>query len=103
MQIIHDHLHAWDNHLPHIKLRVPRATLAKRRWRGIAEDGSEFGFDLEHALEDGDVFLENARAIYIIEQTPEPVFEVVLDRPVAEAARLGWLIGNLHFPVAVAD
>ena len=31
-------------------LTADRATLAKRRWRGVAQDGREFGFDLDHVL-----------------------------------------------------
>ncbi len=102
MQIIHGHLHQWDDRLPRISLRVSRGTLAKRRWRSAAEDGTEFGFDLEHPLEDGDAFLETEASVYLIAQQPEPVLEVQLDRTAADAARLGWMIGNLHFQLSIA-
>ena len=36
-----------------ISIPIDRYTLAKRRWRGVAEDGREFGFDLEAPLADG--------------------------------------------------
>lgn len=87
---------------PHevVKVAVDRYTLAKRRWRAVAADGRAFGFDLEHALGDGDaVFSENA-VVYRLAQTPEPVLEITLPGP-ADAARLGWLLGNLHFRIAV--
>src|SRR4051794_6536686 len=67
MQLIHDHLHHWDEALPKITLKVDRLTLAKRRWRAAAEDGTDFGFDLEHPLENGDVFHQSETATYFIE------------------------------------
>ena len=120
MQLVHDHLHEWNRALPHVALRIERATLAKRRWRGVADDGAEFGFDLEHpledgdvfhqgavryvidTLEDGDVFFQSAPAVYVIAQKAEPVIEVRLANLGSEdAARTGWLFGNLHQPVEV--
>jgi urease accessory protein len=101
MEIIRDHLHAWDQTLALILLPVDRLTLAKRRWRKTAADGREFGFDLEHPLRDDDVFFQDIHARYQIQQQPEPVLEVTLGPDAAEAARLGWKIGNLHFPVAI--
>ena len=101
MEIIRDHLHAWDASLPSVPLPVDRLTLAKRRWRQTAADGQEFGFDLEHPLADGDVFFQTAHARYQIEQQPESVLEVPLESA-AHAAQLGWKIGNLHFQIAVS-
>jgi urease accessory protein len=101
MESIRDHLHAWDETRTLIPLPVDRLTLAKRRWRKTAADGHEFGFDLEHPLSDGDFFFQNAHARYRIEQQPEPVLVVPLGPGAAEAARLGWKIGNLHFPIAI--
>jgi urease accessory protein len=101
MEIIRDHLHTWDETLALIPLPVDRLTLAKRRWRQTAADGHEFGFDLEHPLCDGDVFFQNAHARYQIEQQPETVLEVPLGPATAAAARIGWKIGNLHFPIAI--
>jgi urease accessory protein len=103
MQIIHGHLHHWNQALPRRVISVPRGTLAKRRWRGAAEDGAEFGFDLEHALDDGDVFYQSETACYAVVQLPEPVLEISLPADGHQAARLGWLIGNLHFPVEVTS
>jgi len=92
---------------PRVALKVDRATLAKRRWRGRAEDGKEFGFDLAHPLADGAVFFENENASYAIEQNAEPVLELrIADcglRTENDFARLGWLIGNLHFPLALEN
>lgn len=103
MQIIHGHLHHWREDATKVAVEVDRLTLAKRRWRGVAEDGADFGFDLEHALEDGDVFFENGRVIYRIVQKAEPVLEVELGTDAAKAARLGWIIGNLHFQLEVTE
>lgn len=74
-----------------VKLLVDRLTLAKRRWRGVAENGREFGFDLDVPLRDGDAFASD----YVIAQAPEPVLEMRAAQP----ARLGWMLGNLHFPI----
>ena len=83
-----------------VLIATDRLTLEKRRWRGIAADGSEFGFDLEHALVDGDLVFVNGTAAYRIAQKPEPVLCVELGEA-RHAARLGWLLGNLHFRIAV--
>jgi urease accessory protein len=101
LQIIHHHLHHWPKDAARVILPVPRSLLAKRRWRGVAADGAEFGFDLEHALDDGDVFFQTAAAYYAVEQQPETVLEISLPRDGQQAARLGWLIGNLHFLIEV--
>ena len=57
MQIINHPLRGIGDGLKTIPLRVDRVTLAKRRWRGSAEDGCEFGFDLAVKL-----FEENGNA-----------------------------------------
>ena len=103
MQIIRDHLHDWDRARSRLALSVDRLTLQKRRWRGHAVDGAEFGFDLEHALADGDVFFQSAAAVYHLAQRPEPVLEIPLGADPAAAAQLGWRLGNLHFPLALAE
>ena len=83
-------------------LRTDRHTLAKRRWRGRAEDGQDFGFDLEWPLRHGDAFFETPGQSYIIQQAPEPVLAVLIVTP-AQAARVAWQIGNLHFPAAIIE
>lgn len=103
MQIIRDHLHGWDHARPRVALSADRLTLAKRRWRGTAADGMEFGFDLEHPLSDGDAFFQTDTAVYALAQRPEPVLEIPLGTDPADAARLGWRLGNLHFPLAFAE
>jgi urease accessory protein len=86
---------------------VERLTLAKRRWRGVAEDGAEFGFDLERPIADGAAFHQTADSVYVIAQKYEPVLELrIADcglRIGSDAARVGWLIGNLHFQIEVLD
>lgn len=100
MQIINGHLHEWDKTLACLLLPVDRLTLARRRWRGKATDGAEFGFDLEHPLGNRDIFHQSDTAYYRIAQQPEPVLELRWSTP-TEAARAGWLIGNLHFQIAI--
>ena len=89
--------------LPGIMLRADRLTLAKRRWRALAENGVEFGFDLAAPLAHGDAFYATESALYSIEQKPESVLEIALIPKPAAVARLGWTIGNLHFPIQVTE
>jgi len=106
MEIIQGALPDADASRPQIRLAIDRLTLAKRRWRGTAEDGCEFGFDLVGPLRDGDAFFSGAAGDYVIAQKYEPVLEVrsaeIGVRDFTEAARLGWIIGNLHFQIAIA-
>lgn len=104
MQLIDEHLAVWDRALPQIGLRVDRLTLAKRRWRGVADDGCEFGFVLDRPLVDGEAFFVAEAGVYVIAQCNEPVLEIrsaEFGVHAADAARLGWMIGNLHFPLAI--
>lgn len=79
-----------------VALRVDRITLAKRIWRGVAEDGREFGFELETRLKDGDVVFQRDGARYVIRQIPEAVVAISLDVAPSAAAGIGWAVGNLH-------
>ena len=102
MHIVHHHLpvHAGEAAVT-VPVRALRETLSKRRWRAVAEDGREFGFDLDHLLSHGDfVFIEGAKR-YAIEQQPEPVLEVKLGSDISVAAQRAWQMGNLHFPVQI--
>ncbi|MBW8781127.1 MAG: urease accessory protein UreE [Verrucomicrobia bacterium] len=85
-----------DSTLPEVGLRVERRTLAKRLWRGVAEDGTEFGFELAAPLIHEVAFFQNTAARYVIRQEPEPVLEIALDLPPSAAAGVGWAVGNLH-------
>ncbi|HVS53234.1 MAG TPA: urease accessory protein UreE [Opitutaceae bacterium] len=86
--------------LPEIALRAERLVLAKRLWRGAAEDGAEFGFELETPLKHGDAFFESASARYVVQQQPEPVVEISLELAPSAAAGIGWAIGNLHLELS---
>lgn len=81
---------------------VDRHKLARRRWRGAATDGIDFGFDMSEALSHGDcVYLTETNA-YVIEQSPEDCFLIELGEA-QEAAWIGWMIGNLHFKAAFSE
>jgi len=86
--------------LPAIALRTDRITLAKRLWRGVAEDGTEFGFELTAPLRPGDTVFQTATARYTIEQIAEPVIEISLELSPSAAAGIGWAIGNLHLELS---
>jgi urease accessory protein len=103
MILITDHIHLPpENSLPVVGIPASRDILAKKRWRGIAADHAEFGFDLEHPLTNGDMVHRSESAVYRVEQLPEPVLEIPLDPDPAQAALLAWRIGNLHFPLEMA-
>jgi len=94
------HHHETDENFRRLVLRADRVTLAKRRWRGVAEDGREFGFDLAAPLSHDGCFFVDGEVRYVIEQQPEAVLEI----PIAtseESARIAWNIGNLHFGIQV--
>lgn len=86
--------------LPLIAVRADRTTLAKRRWRGQADDGADFGFELTAPLRDGDVVLQTATHRYVVQQIPEPVIAIALEVAPSAAAGIGWAIGNLHLELS---
>ena len=86
--------------LPLVCVRVDRVTLAKRRWRGVAEDGAEFGFELDAPLKHGDTIHQSTTARYVIQQEPEPLLEIALDLAPSAAAGIGWAVGNLHLELS---
>jgi urease accessory protein len=94
------HQHEGYDCLLHIPLHVDRTTLAKRRWRGVAEDGREFGFDLDEAMIDGDHFHQEGDTSYFLKQLPEEVLEISV-ASTEQAARVAWGLGNLHFGIQV--
>lgn len=85
-----------------IELLVERRLFLKRRWRGVAADGTEFGFDLETRLKHGCVVHQTDAADYVVRQEPERVYQVT-PSSIDEAALMGWKIGNLHLGVQVID
>lgn len=85
-----------------IVLSAERRKFLKRRWRGVAEDGMEFGFDLESRLVDGCVIFQAGGVDYIVRQLQEKVFEVAFESP-SHAALVGWKVGNLHLPAQVME
>jgi urease accessory protein len=99
MQLVRAALSAFDASLPAVAISVDRQRLAKRLWRGAAEDGAEFGFEVDSPLGDGDVVAVSASARYVLRQAPEPLLEIPLDVSPDAAAVIGWAVGNLHFPI----
>ena len=83
-----------------ILLSAERRQFLKRRWRGLAEDGTEFGFDLESRLIDGCVIHHENGKDYIVRQLPEVVYEIPITSP-DQAALVGWKTGNLHLPAQI--
>ena len=85
-----------------IYLTAERRQFLKRRWRGVAMDGTEFGFDLESRLTDGCVIFQQAGSDYIVRQLPEMVYEIPCET-LAQAALIGWKVGNLHLPAQIFE
>jgi urease accessory protein len=99
MQLVRAALVEFDAGLPVVAIPAERRKLAKRLWRGTAEDGTEFGFETDSPLRDGDVVAASASARYVLRQAPEPLLEIPLDVAPDAAAVIGWAVGNLHFPI----
>jgi urease accessory protein len=99
MHLVHAPLSSFDAALPEVSVRVDRQKLAKRLWRTAADDGTEFGFEVETPLRQGDVVWASDKARYVIRQEPEPVLEIPLDVKPDAAAVIGWAVGNLHFAI----
>jgi urease accessory protein len=87
---------SFDGALPEVAIRVDRRKLARRLWRAVADDGTEFGVEVEAPLKHGDVVWATANARYVIRQAPEPVLEISLKVDPETAALIGWAVGNLH-------
>jgi urease accessory protein len=85
-----------------IVLAAERRQFLKRRWRGVADDGTEFGFDLESRLTDGCVIHQESGTDYIVRQLPEIVYQLECASP-AHAALVGWKVGNLHLPAEIFE
>lgn len=100
LHLVSKSLSGCDDALPQVGLRIDRLTLAKRRWRAKADDGTEFGFELEAPLKPGDTVLQSTTARYVIQQEAEPLLEVSLDIAPSAAAGIGWAVGNLHLELA---
>jgi urease accessory protein len=83
-----------------VALRADRIMVAKRLWRGAADDGTEFGFELNAPLKHGDTFHEAGPTRYVIEQAAEPVVEISLEIAPSAAAGIGWAVGNLHLELS---
>jgi urease accessory protein len=89
-----------DPALSEVALKAERFTVVKRLWRGTAEDGTEFGFELSAPLKHGDTFWQSATARYVLQQQPEAVIEISLELAPSAAAGIGWAVGNLHLELS---
>ena len=89
-----------DSTLPVIAIRADRMILTQRSWRGAADDGTEFSFELSAPLQHGDTVFQTSSARYVIRQLEEPVVEIPLEQPASAAAGIGWAIGNLHLALS---
>ncbi|MDP4611104.1 MAG: hypothetical protein NWT02_07955 [Opitutales bacterium] len=102
MNLITQALPQVPENLEVISVSVDRHKLARRRWRGEAADGTDFGFDVNEALSHGDCIFATDSAAYVIEQSPEACFLIGL-KEAKEAAWIGWMVGNLHFKAAFSE
>jgi len=99
MRLVRAPVAGFDTALPPIGISVDRQRLAKRLWRGTADNGVEFGFEVEVPLLNGDVVAVDRDARYVIRQIAEPLLEIPLDVTPDAAAVIGWAVGNLHFAI----
>lgn len=102
MHLITQALPSIPEGLVNVSLVVDRHKLARRRWRGAAADGTDFGFDVNESLTHGDCIWTTDTVAYVIEQSAEDCFLIAL-KEAKEAAWIGWMIGNLHFKAAFSE
>lgn len=100
LQLVTQTLATTDLSRAEIALRADRFTLAKRLWRGAADDGTEFGFELAAPLKPGDTVFQSETARYVVRQQEEAVVEIGLEIAPSAAAGIGWAVGNLHLELA---
>jgi urease accessory protein len=99
--VIREAIASPNEKLPAVFLRAERLKLAKRVWRGAADDGQEFGFELPQPLKPGETIWETESRRYVVHQAPETLLEIGLDLlPPSAAAGLGWAVGNLHLELS---
>jgi len=103
MHLIPAPLASWDPALPAVFITLDRRRLARRLWRATADDGTEFGAEVEAPLKHGDVVWAAANARYVIQQAPEPLLELPLAVEPAAAAVIGWAVGNLHCAIEARE
>lgn len=101
MIIISHPLENPHSNLATVNLLVDRFKLQKRRWRGKAEDGTEFGFEMDIPLIDGAFFHQTTKHVYRIQQKTELVLEIDCSGDFNDALRMAWSIGNLHMPLQI--
>ena len=82
-----------------ITIEIPMTAHDRRRVRRVIEapDGARFPLELPTGtvLEPGQVLYREGQRAYVVAAAPENVL-FVSPRGIAEAARVGHLIGNLH-------
>lgn len=88
---------------PETAIRVDRQKLARRLWRGAADDGLDFGFEVAEPLRHGDVVWVTPTTRYVIRQTAEPLLEISIELPPDQAAVVGWAVGNMHFVIEAQE
>jgi urease accessory protein len=100
LHLVKSPLAAPDLKLFRVEIRGDRQKFAKRLWRGMAEDGVEFGFELEAPLKHDQTVWQTAEKRYVMVQEPEVVLEIDLQIAPSAAAAIGWAIGNLHLELS---
>ncbi len=89
-----------DAEVDAVLLSVARIDLYKRRWRGVAQDGTEVAVALSEAAKDGQ-YLCGADRVFLISQNPEDVLVIPMPQEAEMAAKIGWYLGNRHIPIEV--
>ncbi|HEX6465367.1 MAG TPA: hypothetical protein VFZ98_12970 [Vicinamibacterales bacterium] len=85
-------------------IEVPMTAYDRRRVRRLVEapDGERFPLDLPTGtvLHPGQILHRNGERTYVVAAAPEDVL-VIDPRDLADAARVGHLIGNLHRDIEI--
>ncbi len=83
-------------------IHIDRTRLYKRRWRAVAECGTEVAVALDEAAKHGQVIMGKEQ-VFLIQQIPEKVVVIPIPVDPSFAAKIGWYFGNRHLPIEVRD
>lgn len=85
-----------------VVLPVARVDLWKRRWRGVAEDGTPVAVALAEPVADG-ALLGGGGRVFRVAQIPEELVCIPMPDDASMSAKIGWYLGNRHIPIEVRE
>lgn len=74
----------------------------RKRIRKVAADGAEFGVAVAAGVKDGDILFEDDTQVYVVTLKETRLIAIAVHSP-AEAARIGFELGNRHLSLKITD